>query len=124
MRQNNLHNHLLVLTYKNKAITFCTITHLSCIYSDDKEEEFEQWRKENAKFVTTTAVTAILDIIKEKSFTVLTGSQGIGKSAIAQHLCLLLKDTEKFIIITGLQPSEIIKSVKKDNNQIFLVDDL
>ncbi|VDI51927.1 Hypothetical predicted protein [Mytilus galloprovincialis] len=92
--------------------------------TDDKEEEFEQWRKENEKFVTTTAVTAILDIIKEKSFTVLTGSQGIGKSAIAKHLCLLLKDTEKFIIITGLQPSEIIKSVKKDNNQIFLVDDL
>ncbi|CAG2198806.1 unnamed protein product [Mytilus edulis] len=53
-----------------------------------------------------------------------TGSQGIGKSAIAKHLCLLLKDTEKFIIMTGLQPSDIIKSVKKDNNQLFLVDDL
>ncbi|XP_052081860.1 ankyrin-2-like [Mytilus californianus] len=91
---------------------------------DDKEEEFEEWRKENEKFVTTTAVTAILDIIKKKSFTVLTGSQGIGKSAIARHLCILLKDTEKFIVITGLQPSDIIKSVKKDNNQIFLVDDL
>ncbi|CAC5401582.1 unnamed protein product [Mytilus coruscus] len=91
---------------------------------DDNEEEFEEWRKENEKFVTTTAVTAILDNIRKNSFTVLTGSQGIGKSAIARHLCILLKDTEKVIVIPGLQPTDIIKSVKKDNNQIFLVDDL
>lgn len=93
------------------------------VISEINAEEIEGWKKDEKKYAITTTSIKILNIVKKKSFVVLTGSPGIGKSATARHIALLLRESDEYDILPISEPNEIIRYAKKECKQIYIIDD-
>jgi ABC-type sugar transport system ATPase subunit len=55
-------------------------------------EEIESWKKDN--FFETSAVATILKEVRNKSFVVIRGPSGIGKSTIVKLVALQLQNSD------------------------------
>lgn len=93
------------------------------LISEINAEEIEVWKKDEKKYAITSTAIKILNIVKQNSFVVLTGSPGIGKSATARHIALLLRESDEYDILPISEPNEIIRYAKKNCKQIYIIDD-
>lgn len=82
------------------------------------------WEHDNQNFFATSAVEKIFEIVVETSFVLITGSSGMGKSAIAHHTALLFRDLMEYEILLICQPVQIIQQFDLSRKQIVIIDDI
>lgn len=87
------------------------------------EFELEQIRNKSYKYIQTENHTIALNILKEKNVLLISGEPGIGKTTLAENLCLFFasKDFEFIDIEESLSEAENIYTPGK--KQIFYFDD-
>lgn len=83
-----------------------------------------EWEHDNEKFFATSAFKTIIELVKKTSFVVITGSSGMGKSAIAYHTALLFRDLMEYEILIINEPKDILKLCDSSQKQIVIVDDI
>lgn len=87
------------------------------------EFELEQIKRKSVKYINTTSHDKALKILNEKHVLLISGEPGIGKTTLAENLCLLFasKDYEFIDIEESLSEAENIYA--KGKKQIFYFDD-
>ena len=91
-------------------------------FSELFTEEIESWKKD--PFFETSAVATILKEVRNKSFVVITGPSGMGKSAIVKFVAVQLHRTNDYHIIPIMCPKDILKYFDSKKKQIFIIDDI
>ena len=85
-------------------------------------EEIESWKKDN--FFETSAVATILKEVRNKSFVVIRGPSGIGKSTIVKLVALQLQNSDGYHILPVMRPEDIVKYLDPNIKQIYIIDDI
>ena len=85
-------------------------------------KKIEIWK--NDKFIKTSAVATILDEVRKKSFVVITGPSGMGKSTIVKLVALQLQETDDYYILPDMCPNDIEKYLDPKVKQIYIIDDI
>jgi ankyrin repeat protein/energy-coupling factor transporter ATP-binding protein EcfA2 len=85
-------------------------------------KKIESWK--NDKFFETSAVATILDEVRNKSFVVITGPSGMGKSTIVKLVALQLQKTDDYYILPDVCPTDIEKYLDSNVKQIYIIDDI
>ena len=85
-------------------------------------KKIESWKKYN--FFETSAVATILDEVRNKSFVVITGPSGMGKSTIVKLVALQLQKTDDYYILPDMCPKDIEKYLDPNIKQIYIIDDI
>ena len=85
-------------------------------------KKIESWKKD--KFFETSAVATILDEVRNKSFVVITGPSGMGKSTIVKLVALQLQRTDDYHILPVMCPKDIEKYLDPNIKQIYIIDDI
>ena len=85
-------------------------------------KKIESWKK--GKFFETSAVATILDEVRNKSFVVITGPSGMGKSTIVKLVALKLQRTDDYHILPVMCPEDIEKYLDPKIKQIYIIDDI
>ena len=85
-------------------------------------EEIESWKKD--KFFETSAVATILKEVRNKSFVVIRGPSGIGKSTIVRLVALQLQNSDGYHILPVMCPEDIVKYLDPNIKQIYIIDDI
>ena len=85
-------------------------------------EEIESWEK--GKFFETSAVATILKEVRNKSFVVIRGPSGIGKSTIVKLVALQLQNNDGYHILPVTCPEDIVKYLDPNIKQIYIIDDI
>ena len=85
-------------------------------------EEIESWKKDT--FFETSAVATILEEVRNKSFVVITGPSGMGKSTIVKLVALQLQKTKDYHILPVMCPKDIVKYFDPNIKQIYIIDDI
>ena len=85
-------------------------------------KKIESWKKD--KFFETSAVATILDEVRNKSFVVITGPSGMGKSTIVKLVALQLQRTDDYHILPVMCPEDIEKYLDPNIKQIYIIDDI
>lgn len=93
-------------------------------FTDLFEKEIKKWKNDDEKFFETSASRNILDVVKTKSFTIISGNSGMGKTAIAHHIALHLKEHEGYQILPISDANDIEKYYSKESFQIVVIDDI
>ncbi|XP_071174347.1 uncharacterized protein [Mytilus edulis] len=86
--------------------------------------QVDDWEQSNDKCFPTSAVKTVLETVMHTSFVVISGSAGMGKSAMAYHIGLLFRDTKEYEILPIHEPSDILKFCQSGRNQIVIIDDI
>lgn len=81
----------------------------------------EKWRKDDNEFVRTKGSKAVLEAIKKRHCVAVTGSFGVGKTAVLQNVALHMSK-EGFIIVPIRHPSKIQKYNHPVQKNLFVVD--
>lgn len=102
---------------------------LEGVSSETKTEKliFEQWGKENKKFVLTRACTEVEKLCRKQNLVIVTGHSGAGKTAIIHHIALKYRN-EGWTVKPVAELNEIIHSVNSskeqdDNRTLFVFND-
>ncbi|VDI04843.1 Hypothetical predicted protein [Mytilus galloprovincialis] len=82
----------------------------------------ETWKKDDVSFYETKGLELVYDKVMDCSCILLTSNSGFGKTATIRHIALKLQQ-EGFKIVPIESPDDIIK-YKKNQNQVFLIDDV
>ncbi|CAC5404897.1 unnamed protein product [Mytilus coruscus] len=90
---------------------------------DDIKMQIEKWRSKDEKFVATRAADNVMKCIEKNGCVTITGSAGVGKSFIAQHIALAL-EKGGHQVIPVLNPSDIKNYYHPNKFQLFIVDDI
>ena len=85
-------------------------------------KQIEIWKKEN--FFEVSAVATIFEEVRNKSFVVITGPSGIGKSIIVKLVALQLQKTKDYHILPVMCPNDIVKYFDPNIKQIYIIDDI
>ncbi|VDI48498.1 Hypothetical predicted protein [Mytilus galloprovincialis] len=72
-------------------------------------------------YIETNGAISVLKCIKEKGCIVVTGSSGVGKSALVRHVALKMQ-YEDFDILPVSNPSQIINWFNPSKKNLFVVD--
>jgi energy-coupling factor transporter ATP-binding protein EcfA2 len=107
---------ILILLFSNKPVVN------KSFFPESFTEEIESWKKD--KFFETSAVATILEEVRNKSFVVITGPSGIGKSTIAKLVALQLQKTKDYHILPVTSPKDIVKYFDPNIKQIYVIDDI
>ncbi|VDI79707.1 Hypothetical predicted protein [Mytilus galloprovincialis] len=83
--------------------------------------QLDEWRKDDNYFVSTKGSKAVFEAIKNRPCVAVTGSFGIGKTAILHNVALLM-DIEGFIVVPVSSPWEIEKYNHPVRKNLFVVD--
>ena len=75
------------------------------------------------KFFEASAVATILEEVRNKSFVVITGPSGIGKSTIVKLVALQLQRTNGYQILLVTSPKDIVY-FDPNIKQIYIIDDI
>lgn len=99
------------------------------VSSETKTEKliFEQWGKENKKFVLTRACTEVEKLCRKQNLVIVTGHSGEGKTAIIHHIALKYRN-ERWTVKPVAELNEIIHSMNSskdqdDNGTLFVLND-
>lgn len=99
------------------------------VSSETKTEKliFEQWGKENKKFVLTRACTEVEKLCRKQNLVIVTGHSGAGKTAIIHHIALKYRN-EGWTVKPVAELNEIIQSMNSskdqdDNRTLFVLND-
>ncbi|XP_063416033.1 uncharacterized protein LOC134697681 [Mytilus trossulus] len=92
--------------------------------SDSMLVQIEEWEKVNKQFVPTDLCAKLLLTLQENNVTTVYGISGIGKSATIHHVALLLREQNQYEILPCHSPEDIINKFKKNENQVFVFDDV
>jgi energy-coupling factor transporter ATP-binding protein EcfA2 len=84
-------------------------------------KNIEIWKKD--KFFEASAVATILEEVRNKSFVVITGPSGIGKSTIVKLVALQLQRTNGYQILSVTCPKDIVY-FDPNIKQIYIIDDI
>jgi len=85
--------------------------------------ELERIRGNAYKYVHTTNHRKAIDILREKNVLIISGEPGIGKTSLAENLCLLYASRGFEFIDIQESLSEAEDVYKDDNKQVFYFDD-
>ena len=85
-------------------------------------EQIKSWKKDT--FFETSAVATILEEVRNKSFVVITGPSGMGKSTIVKLVALQLQKTKDYHILPVMSPKDIVKYFDPNIKQIYIIDDI
>ena len=108
---------ILILLFSNKPVV-----DKSFFFPESFTEEIESWKKDT--FFETSAVATILEEVRNKSFVVITGPSGMGKSTIVKLVALQLQKTKDYHIIPVMCPKDIVKYFDPNIKQIYIIDDI
>ncbi|CAC5413786.1 ANKRD50 [Mytilus coruscus] len=87
-------------------------------------KEINNWKKDDEKFFETSASRKILDVVKKNTFTIISGSSGMGKTAIAHHIALHLQEHEGYHILPISDPNDIETCYSQGHIQVLVIDDI
>lgn len=104
---------------------FCLLKICSFIIPEKYIQFIQDWKKDDEKFIKTTATEKMEKYLNDFDCVVVVGNSGNGKSAIIRHIALKLnQDSDHVIIPSVVDPSDILQLVdKQERNQVFVVDD-
>ena len=108
---------ILILLFSNKPVV-----NKSFFFPESFIEQIESWKKD--KFFETSAVATILEEVRKKSFVVITGPSGMGKSTIVKLVALQLQKTKDYHILPVICPTDIVKYFDRNIKQIYIIDDI
>ncbi|VDI23922.1 Hypothetical predicted protein [Mytilus galloprovincialis] len=90
---------------------------------DQIQRQIEDWKKKDELFVSTRASDYIMECLQNSNCLTITAPSGAGKSFIAIHTVLVLRD-EGYNIIPVIQPSDIRDYYQPGEPTVFIVDDI
>ncbi|MBF0548252.1 MAG: restriction endonuclease [Candidatus Riflebacteria bacterium] len=91
--------------------------------SGRSEFELERIKKKAARFVPTSDYIEARNFLKTWNVVILTGEPGIGKTTLAENLCLLYSSRGYEFVAIEESLSEAENVYQKGKNQIFFFDD-
>ncbi|XP_071136771.1 ankyrin-1-like isoform X2 [Mytilus edulis] len=80
------------------------------------------WKMTNVYFVETRAAKNVLECVQENSCVTITASNGVGKTAIIQHVALKMAD-RGYNIMLVTAPNDIVKFYNPNQKTLFVMDD-
>lgn len=87
------------------------------------EKQLEGWKEDDKTyFISTKGSKAVFEMIQRQTCVAVTGSFGIGKSAILQHVALLMRRSKGYIVVPVTDPKEIKKYNHPIEKNLFVVD--
>ncbi|CAC5376392.1 unnamed protein product [Mytilus coruscus] len=93
--------------------------------TDAYQLEIDEWESEVKHFfVETTAITKIVNNLKENNIITITGISGVGKSVMIRHVALFLRNRDNHTILPCCSPNEIEAYYRKNKDQVFVFDDV
>ncbi|XP_063418130.1 uncharacterized protein LOC134700907 [Mytilus trossulus] len=87
------------------------------------KKQLEDWEKNDKMFVSTRASDYAKESLQENNILTLTAPSGVGKSSIARHTALLLRN-EGYNIIPVYTPTDIRTYYQPGKQTVFIVDDI
>ncbi|XP_071145705.1 uncharacterized protein [Mytilus edulis] len=86
------------------------------------DKKLKSWKEETDNFfVSTKGSKAVIESIKEEPCVAVTGSFGIGKTAVIRNVALLMR-SNGYIVVPVTDPSEIKKYKHPLEKNLFVVD--
>ncbi|XP_063404394.1 uncharacterized protein LOC134687865 [Mytilus trossulus] len=79
------------------------------------------WKMTNVYFVETRAAKHVLECVQENSCVTITASNGVGKTAIIQHVALKMAD-RGYNIMLVTAPNDIVKFYNPNQKTLFVMD--
>lgn len=95
---------------------------MKCSFIVKIHKQLEVWRKDDADyFISTKGSTIVLETIQKQSCVAVTGSFGMGKTAILHHVALLMYSIG-YIVVPVTHPNDIKKYNHPIEKNLFVVD--
>ncbi|VDI22271.1 Hypothetical predicted protein, partial [Mytilus galloprovincialis] len=111
---------------QNEKIEKLEIEQNDCIpqnIRDQIQRQIEDWKKKDELFVSTRASDYIMECLQDNNCLTITASSGAGKSFIARHTALVLRE-QGYQIVPLRKPDDIRDFYQPGKQTVFIVDDI